>query len=310
MSRYRRKKRAFFENNEYMGAYADICFDIESRTELGKESLRFETRLHYYEKGEGEPLVLLHGLGQSLYTWRHNIDFFAANGFRVIAPDMVGFGYSGHLNIFYTVEENALAVRALLDALGIRRAHFAGVSTGALSAVCLAAAYPRRAGKLVLITPGGPNEAYPFLLKFLTMRLGNLCIRLRLSEQTVGKVLSDFYFDAAALKGEAVGQYYAPYKRKEVREALIRTLLHFDDATARASLKGLQNPALVFSGTDDRLHPFEGVRWYAQNLRHARHVRVRNCAQNVHEEKPDRFNAETLAFLQSDAENAASGLWP
>ena len=121
MSRYRRGKKAFFENNEYMGAYADISFDITSENELGRESLRFHTRLHYFEKGEGEPLLLLHGLGQSLYTFRHNIDFLAANGYRVIAPDMPGFGYSGHVNIFYTLEENTLAIRALLDALRITR---------------------------------------------------------------------------------------------------------------------------------------------------------------------------------------------
>lgn len=308
MTRYRRKKPAFFENNEYTGAYARISFDIISETDLGKESLRFESKIHYYEKGEGEPLLLLHGIGQSLYTFRHNIDYFAARGYRVIAPDMIGFGYSGHANIFYTVEENALAVRAFMDALKIKKAHFVGVSTGAVCALCFAAAYPKRAGKLALVSPGGPSEHYPFKIRFLTSRIGEFCFKLFLSESTVGDVLQEFYFDATLLSDEVVGQYFEPYKNKEVRETLIRSVMHFDDSGARSYLKGLQNQVLVFSGTDDRLHPLSNIRAYAQNLRFARHVRLRNCAQNVHEEKPDRFNVQTLTFLQADSQAEAAGL--
>jgi pimeloyl-ACP methyl ester carboxylesterase len=164
MSRYRHKKGTLFENNEYIGAYANISFDIATETEMGPETLRFETKIHYYEKGEGEPLLLVHGMGQSLYTWRENIDFFAENGFRVIAPDMVGFGYSGHLNIYYTIEENALVIGAFLDVLGIKKTHIAGFSTGALSALQFAATNPKKVDRLVLVSPGGPNEHYPFIL--------------------------------------------------------------------------------------------------------------------------------------------------
>lgn len=308
MNRYRRKKQAFFENSEYTGAYASISFDIISETDIGKESLRFESKIHYYEKGDGEPLLLLHGIGQSLYTFRHNIDYFAARGYRVIVPDMIGFGYSSHVNIFYTVEENALAIRAFMDALKIKKAHFVGVSTGAVSAVCFAAAYPKRTGKLVLISPGGPSEHYPFILRFATTRLGELCIKLLISQSTVGTVLKEFYFDATQLDDEVVGQYFEPYKNKEVRETLIRSLLHFDDSGARSYLKGLQNQVLVFSGTEDRLHPLKDIRAYAQNLRFARHVRLRNCAQNVHEEKPDRFNVQVLTFLQADSQSDVAAL--
>jgi alpha-beta hydrolase superfamily lysophospholipase len=107
--RYRHKKEKLFENNEYMGAFADVSFDIVSENEMGREALRFDTKIHYYEKGEGIPLLLVHGMGQSLYTWRRNIDFFADNGFCVIAPDMAGFGYSGHPNIYYTLRKKRLS---------------------------------------------------------------------------------------------------------------------------------------------------------------------------------------------------------
>ena len=304
VSRYRRKKTTSFENNPYMGSYADISFDIVSATQLGEERITFETRLHYYEQGSGEPLLLLHGFGQSLYTWRHNIEFFASQGFRVIAPDLIGFGYSSHVNIYNTVEENALVIGAFLNALKIKKAHIAGVSTGALAAVCFAAAYPRRANKLILVSPGGPNENYPFLLRFLTNWLGALSFRLMHGESTFKKVIGDFYFNATLLTDEVISQYYAPYKNKDVREALISTMLHFDDSTANVAAKSITNRTLVFSGADDRYHTEAYIRAFARKLRHTKHMRLRNCGQNVHEEKPDKFNEQTLLFLCADKNKA------
>lgn len=305
VKRYRRKKSASFENNPYIGAYADFSFDIISETQLGEERITFETRLHYYEQGSGEPLLLLHGIGQSLFTWRRNIDFFASRGFRVIAPDLIGFGYSGHADIYNTIEENAIIIGAFLDALKIKCVHIAGVSTGALSAACFAAAYPKRVKKIVLISPGGPNENYPFLLRFLTTRLGALCFRTMLSETTFRKVLSDFYFNATLLTDKAISQYYEPFTTKDVRETLIRTMVHFDDTTANLAAKSIMSTVLVFSGADDHHHTEADILAFSRKLRYFKHIRLRNCGQNVHEEKPSKFNEQVLLFLQSDSD----GIW-
>lgn len=300
MTRYRRKKEKLFENNEYMGAYADISFDIISENEMGKEALRFETKLHYYEKGAGEPLLLIHGIGQSLYTWRHNIDYFAQQGFCVIAPDMAGFGYSGHLNIYYTIEEYALVIRAFLDAIGVKKTHIAGFSTGALSALCFVAAHPKRVGRVVLVSPGGPNPHYPLALKMLSTRLGAFFFKHFSGESAARRVLDEGYFDTTQLTDDVLAGYYDPYQNKETRETLVRSMLHFDDAHVRSLLKGIKKQILIFQGLDDRIHPENVIRTITTPLQHKRFVRLRNCAHFVHEEKADRFNEETLAFLHED----------
>jgi len=310
MSRYRRKKEKLFENNEYTGAYVNISFDIVTETEMGPETLRFETKIHYYEKGEGQPLLLVHGMGQSLYTWRENIDFFAENGFRVIAPDMAGFGYSGHLNIYYTIEENALVIGAFLDALRIRKTHIIGFSTGALSALQFAAANPKKADKLVLVSSGGPNEHYPLSLKLLTTRLGAFYFKHIFREATARSVLSEGYFDATQLTGDVLAGYYEPLRSKEVRETLVRCMLHFDDTFVRSHLKGIKKQVLIFQGTEDRLHNDEVVRAVTTPLQNKRYVRIRNCAHFVHEEKPERFNKETLAFLTEPEKPQTFEIWP
>ena len=296
----RRRKEKSFENNGQMGSYTDVSFHVVGETELGRESICFETKLHYYEKGSGQPLLMIHGVGQSLYTWRNNIDFFANNGYRVIALDLAGFGYSGHPNIYYTVEEQADIIKAFMAAQRIKKAHIAAFSTGALSAICLAAAHAEMIGKVIFVSPGGPNENYPFALRFLTTWLGQKVFKFFVSEANVYNILAELYFDTTMVTDSVVEGYYRPYCDKEARESLMICLEHFDDSQALSLLKSLRQETLIFSGFEDRIHNEDMIKAYAQKIPKAKHIRFRNCGHFVHEEKPLRFNTETLAFLEEN----------
>lgn len=297
-----RKPKPRFVNNARVGSYVDISFEISSESHMGPESIQFETTIHYIEKGEGEPVLLVHGIGQSLYTWRDSINELAGHGYRVIAVDMAGFGYSGHPHIYYTVEENALIIGAVLDALKIKKTSIIGFSTGALSAICYAYEHPKRVDKLVLVSPGGPNENYPFSLKFLTTWAGHTMLRYLMNENSVRKLLYSQFFDTPLITTEVVDGYFAPYQDKEVRETLAMCMTHFDDTYARSLLKGTKHSVLVFSGAEDKMHDQKIIKAYAQNIPGARHIEVRNTGHFVHEEKPGRFASETAAFLRmSDA---------
>lgn len=287
-----------FENSEHIGSYADISFEITGDVDMGTEAIRFDTQIHYVDEGEGTPLLLVHGIGQSLYTWRNSIGFFAAHGYRVIAPDLAGCGYSGHPNIYYTVEEQYLVLRAFLDALEIETVKIAAFSTGCLSALCMAAEEPERVSLLALVSPGGPNENYPFTLRAVTSWAGRKLLPMLVSENSVKSLLHGMYFDATKLTDEVAAGYAHPFRRADVRETLVMTMMHFDDAYTRSLLKGIRQPALVFSGMDDRMHNDEMVRTYAVTIPGARHIRLRNCGHFVHEEKHAKFNNEALAFFK------------
>lgn len=295
------RPREAFENNEHIGAFADVSFEITGEAEIGAESIRFDTQIHYVDEGEGTPLILVHGIGQSLYTWRHSISFFAARGYRVIAPDLAGFGYSGHPNIYYTVEEQAIILRAFLETLGIDQAYVAAFSTGCLSAICLGVEYPEMVSCMVLVSPGGPNENYPFTLRALTSWPGQKLLPLLVNDSSIKGLLHGMYFDATKLTDEVAAGYAQPLHKPDVREALVMSLMHYDDAYTRSLLKSIRQPALVISGADDRMHRDEMVRAYAVTIPGARHIRVRNCGHIVHEEKHAKFNAEALAFFKDPA---------
>lgn len=293
------RKSPQFKNSPDVGSYARIQFKIHGKTDMGEEAIKFDTKVHYVDNGEGPVLLMIHGIGQSLYTWHGNIGYFADNGFRVIAVDLPGFGYSGHPAIYYTVEEYALIITAFLDAMKIKEVHIAAFSSGCPVAVYFAGQHPQRVKRLVLVSPGGPNENYPFSLRMLTTWLGHTAARMLMSETSVYKVLRGLYFDTTMITNAKVEGYFAPYRDKEVRDTLAIALMHYDDSNAREMLKVLSQKVLVFSGTDDRMHTEEMIRPYAVMPPGAKHIRLRNCGHFVHEEKTCRFNSDAMHFLKA-----------
>jgi len=108
---------------------------------------------HYHDVGAGAPLLLLHGSGpgvSAMANWRHTMGPLAEH-FRVLAPDMVGFGYTSRPDgIVYGPDTWLAHVVGFLDALGIERAHVIGNSLGARIALGLALQHPDRVDRLVL----------------------------------------------------------------------------------------------------------------------------------------------------------------
>ena len=117
-----------------------------------EEDPAFETlRIHYMDEGDGEPLVLVHTIGQSIYTWRCLYASLTQH-YRVIAVDMPGFGYSSRPDVYsYTIEEQSKALELFLDAIGIESAHFMGFSMGCAYVMDLCLRQPERAGRVILL---------------------------------------------------------------------------------------------------------------------------------------------------------------
>ncbi|MFI5395411.1 MAG: alpha/beta fold hydrolase [Candidatus Binatia bacterium] len=115
-----------------------------------------ELSLRVIDEGKGTPVVLLHGFPDSSYLWRHQIPALVGAGFRVIAPDLRGFGQSDKPE---AVHEYALPVvindvTGVMDQLGIQRAHVVGHDWGAAVGWMLGAYFPERVDRLVALSVG------------------------------------------------------------------------------------------------------------------------------------------------------------
>ena len=122
--------------------------------EIGATADANGIKTNYLEAGKGDPVVLIHGSGPgvtSYANWRLVLPALAEN-FRVLAPDMVGFGFSERpANIQYGVQTWADQVVGLMDTLELPTAHMVGNSFGGAIALRIATQHPDRVGKLVLM---------------------------------------------------------------------------------------------------------------------------------------------------------------
>jgi pimeloyl-ACP methyl ester carboxylesterase len=110
-------------------------------------------------KGAGTPVVLLHGFPDSSHVWRNQIPALVEAGFRVVAPDLRGLGESDKPQEVeaYRLTTIARDVVAILDELGIRRAHVVGHDFGAALAWVVAGLHPERVDRLVVMSVGHPD---------------------------------------------------------------------------------------------------------------------------------------------------------
>ena len=129
------------------------------RRGVRSESVRIgDANVSYFEGGEGRPVVLLHGFGASaVWQWHEQVGPLA-KGRRVIVPDLLWFGDSWSKRRDFSLNHQIEVVAGLLDHLGVAEADFVGISYGGIVAHELAAMYPERVGKLVILD--SPGRSY------------------------------------------------------------------------------------------------------------------------------------------------------
>lgn len=127
------------------------------------ESQNQELKMIYMDveakQPNGKTVLLLHGKNFNAAYWRTTIDSLTNSGFRVIAPDQIGFGKSTKpLTYQYTFQQLAMNTKALLDELGIDQVNVLGHSMGGMLATRFALMYPEITSKLILENPIGLED--------------------------------------------------------------------------------------------------------------------------------------------------------
>jgi pimeloyl-ACP methyl ester carboxylesterase len=138
----------------------------------------------------GRTVVLLHGKNFTAATWERSIQVLTGAGYRVVAPDQIGFGKSTKpAHYQYSFQQLAHNTRALLEALGVQRPVLVGHSTGGMLAVRYALMFPQQAAQVVLVNPIGLEdwkaEGVPSLTvdQWYQRELGVTAPRIRAYEQ-------------------------------------------------------------------------------------------------------------------------------
>ena len=291
-------KNKKFLNRETLGLYVPISFDTYVELPGGKENIdHIEARIHYFEAGSGKPLLLLHGVVQSLYAWRHNIEELAQH-YRVIVPDLIGHGFSQCPPMDYTIEQYTLFIENFLKALDIPSAYIAAFGQSAGYALDFACYHGEMTDALILINPGAfADTSFPSA-KAIRGGLGASAMSKYQRPSFVAKCMDKAYFDKTLITDECIDEFALPLANPDVRAAIRLSILNYDENVIISEIGEIQKPVLIVSSQDDQLHNQETLEQMAMHFKNAYSFVVRNCGFFPNEEKPDKVNAAILEFLQ------------
>ena len=220
-------------------------------------SLSDGVRLRLVESGSptGAPVLLVHGFGASAYQWRHLMPALAADGRRVLVPDLPGHGFS-QLALDdgqYTRAAYARRLWMLLDALGIGRSPVIGHSMGGAVAAEMAWQQPARVERLALLSPAGFGRV-PWRARVLHLVPDALAPLARgfASRAAAHLVLGDVYGPGGTWSPRDEEELLAPYAQRDIYRSMLRTIKEFDFRLHEdAALARLPEGTLVVFGTHD-----------------------------------------------------------
>jgi len=254
-------------------------------------------RIRYIDAGRGAPVLLLHGLGASLYAWRKNIAAVAAAGFRVIAFDNRGFGLSDKPPAPYDNAAYARLAVALMDSLGLPSAVLIGHSMGGAIAAEVAIQYPQRVRGLVLVGSAGLGAREPLLFRVARWPVVGPTLLAFRGRGLTGRLLRSTYFDPSKVTEADVDQYYAPVALPDYGRALRGVLTQFRFTALDGRLDRIAAPTLVLWGEADRWVPIGLGRALASGITRSAFLSVAQAGHSVQEEAPDEVNRLVIRFL-------------
>jgi pimeloyl-ACP methyl ester carboxylesterase len=263
--------------------------------------------LHYQEAGapDAPPLLLIHGFTASNFVWNDVLLPLAEAGFRVIAPDLIGFGFSGKPHDGeYTIEAQARVMIGLLDHLGIRSATLIGSSYGGAVAATCALDYAERVRRLVLVDAVINDHARRrFLLRLAASPLiGDFVSPLMLgSRKLVHQQLRNGYapenrhlFDESRIRA-----HHRPLLAASTQRAALNTLRRWRAARIEAEADRIKQPSLLIWGEDDPEIPLVHGRRLLERMPNARLIVFRHCGHMPMEERPREFTEVVTDFCSA-----------
>ncbi len=270
--------------------------DVESR-ELTVAGVRTYLR----RAGAGRPLLLLHGLGASSYSWRFALPEFARD-YEVFAPDFPGFGRSDKPWGFdYSIAGLHAWLVSLMDELGLKSARVAGNSMGGVVALWTALETPARVERMALLgTPAYP-ENRPRMLWPLGWPVLGRVLEAMLGERSLRWMAKTTFVDQSKVTEELIAEYGEPLKSAAGRRAVaefIRRAIPPDFRQRIARYPEIRQPALVLVGDRDGMVDPEGARRLARDLPRARFVLMERCGHAPQEDAPERVNALLAEFFR------------
>ncbi len=272
---------------------------------ITSNSCTSQTGLYCESYGSGEPMLFLHGLGGSTFSWRYLVAPFSGDH-EVILIDFRGEGKSPKPHDKkYSIQDQGELIHQFIVEHDLKNLTLVGNSYGGavslLLAIRLCAENPSRLKKLILIDSGGYPDHLPAFLKLLrTPIIGWLAVHLLPAKTQIRIVLKKSYYDPAKITETQVAAYAAPLDSPGGRHALLeigKLAIPKDIQCYIKQYPTISVPTLILWGDDDRVLPrLIGKRLKAA-IPNSRLELIPFAGHIPQEEQPDAVIAHIRAFL-------------
>lgn len=254
--------------------------------------------ISYIDEGSGEPVLLLHGIPTWGFLWEQTIAALSPR-FRVLAPDLLGYGYSEKRDAFdRSLARQAELIDEFLSRVGIEAAHVIGHDLGGGAALRLATLFPKRVRSLGIMN----SVCYDAWPVEAMLQLGHPQAARKLSAAKTLRVLRQGLLmgfhsspDSAWLDG-----LLSPWRTEAGKLSLVRNASALDtNHTTEITrlLPAIGVPALVLWGEEDPLVPVKYGEWLARDIPGAALVRIAQARHFVMVDQPERVNSQLEQFL-------------
>lgn len=269
------------------------------------------------ERGEGLPIILLHGSNADLHTWEQWVEGLK-DTHRVIRFDQVGHGLTGpDPQGDYSRANYASDVIEVADALGIDQFILGGNSMGGKHALAVASSYPDRVAGLILVDAGGAPQAEVEALMdpagleddaksrgggnigFTIARMPgvNLIAEHITPRSLIQQSLEQSVSNKAVVTEEAVDRYWQLLRYPGNRAATMARFSSDYEALTKDQIAAITAPSLILWGVEDRLIPVEAGQWLDQTMPSSSLVVYPKIGHLPHEEAPEATLADVRSWL-------------
>jgi pimeloyl-ACP methyl ester carboxylesterase len=254
-------------------------------------------KIYYELHGEGDTVVLLNGILASTQSWANQVSFFAKK-FQVLLMDFRGQAKSEKPTIKYPMTLHADDVRALLDSLKFKRAHFVGVSFGAEVALIFAARYPEMVKSLVAACAVSHVDS---VVRSVAERW-LVAARLRSGKYLFQTVYPDLFSDRFIRENRDFINSTAPFYDTTVDiDAFIELLRGFLQLNVTSDLPKIKAPTLVIAAENDRIKSRRYAEIIHKGIAGSKLHEVKDSGHTVVWEKPEEFNKLVCDFIVSNS---------
>lgn len=259
-------------------------------------------QLYYEEHGQGPSVLLVSGLGGTASYWNAQIEALSQH-YHLIVHDHRGTGQSTRSEITYSVDQMSADTIALMDHLGLERAHLVGHSTGGAIGQTLAITAPQRIESMVLYATWTKTDAFMGRL----MRARKALLQNGIDdyiELSPALLYPDWWVNSNPEKLAALDKAAkAGFSSASIAGSRCQAVIDFDRSN---ELDRITQPTCVLCARDDFLTPLYFSEDIAQKIPGAQLKVLEKGGHAVSQVDPDGFNAAVLEFLHSVTSTPAS----